>query len=370
MLTNEINDTDKLIKYISECRESGIEVLPPDINKSEKAFRIVENKIRFGLSGVKNVGDAAIDNILQARDQVGEFNSFAHFCSIVDSRKVNKKVMESFAKAGCFDSLGLKRSQVLYLVNEKAGSLSKRATSNSYVQMDIFGAATEPDTFLKIPEIEELSHEDILNGEKESMGFYFSQHPLKPYEEIIKRLTPVDSQNLKEAETPDDIKIVGVVSASKEIMTKKGDKMAYISLEDTKGIVEVIVFPDLFSKNLFLIQSGKPLVITGTLDRSDDKNIKVKSKQITLLEDSIKNFKKAVKVKIHCEAFKKTELRKLKDILLSVKGPSKVFLEFILNGESRTLDVPRITIDPDKKEIILKNFAAGIDIEVLDEILP
>ncbi len=369
MLTNEINDTDKLIKYITECRESGIEVLPPDINKSGKAFQIVENKIRFGLSGVKNVGDAAIDNILQVRDQVGEFNSFAHFCSIVDSRKANKKVMESFAKAGCFDSLGLKRSQLLYLVNEKTGSLSRKGTNNSYVQMDIFGAATDPDTFFKIPEMDELSHDEILSGEKESMGFYFSQHPLKPYEDIIKRLTPVDSQNLKEIETTEDTRIVGVVSASKEIITKRGDKMAYISLEDTKGVVEVIVFPDLFSKNLFLIQSGKPLVVTGTPDRSDDKNIKVKAKQIALLEDSIKNFKKAVRITINCEAFQKTELRKLKDALLSVKGPSRVFLEFVLNGESRAMDVPHITIDPDKKDILLKHFASGIDIEVFDEIL-
>lgn len=369
MLTNEINDTDKLIKYITECRESGIEVLPPDINKSGKAFQIVENKIRFGLSGVKNVGDAAIDNILQVRDQIGEFNSFAHFCSVVDSRKANKKVMESFAKAGCFDSLGLKRSQVLYLVNEKTGSLSRKGTSNSYVQMDIFGAATDPDTFFKIPEMDELTHDEILSGEKESMGFYFSQHPLKPYEEIIKRLTPVDSQNLKEIETTEDTRIVGVVSASKEIITKRGDKMAYISLEDTKGVVEVIVFPDLFSKNLFLIQSGKPLVVTGTPDRSDDKNIKVKAKQIALLEDSIKNFKKAVRITINCEAFQKTELRKLKDALLSVKGPSRVFLEFVLNGESRAMDVPHITIDPDKKDILLKHFASGIDIEVFDEIL-
>ncbi|MDD5009344.1 MAG: DNA polymerase III subunit alpha [Syntrophorhabdaceae bacterium] len=369
MLTNEINDTDKLIKYITECRESGIEVLPPDINKSGKAFQIVDNKIRFGLSGIKNVGDAAIDNILQVRDQVGEFNSFAHFCSVADSRKANKKVMESFAKAGCFDSLGLKRSQILYLVNEKTGSLSKKGTNSSYVQMDIFGAATEPDTFFKIPEIEELSHDEILSGEKESMGFYFSQHPLKPYEELIKRLTQADSQNLKDIETSDDVRIVGIVSASKEIVTKRGDKMAYISLEDTKGIMEVIIFPDLFSKNLFLIQSGKPLVITGTLDKSDDKNIKMKSKQIVLLEDCIKNFKKAVKIKIHCETFKKTELRKLKDILLSVKGPSRVSLEFILNGESRSLDVPHITIDPDKKDILLKHFTAGIDIEVFDEIL-
>ena len=126
MLTNEVNDTDKMIKYITECREAGIEILPPDINKSAKAFTIVENKIRFGLSGVKNVGDAAIDSILQVRDEIGEFNSFAHFMSTVDSRKANKKVLESLAKGGCFDSLGLKRSQILHLAREKSDRLTKK----------------------------------------------------------------------------------------------------------------------------------------------------------------------------------------------------------------------------------------------------
>ena len=139
MLTNEINDTDKMIKYITECRDAGIEIMPPDINKSAKAFTIVENKIRFGLSGVKNVGDAAIDSILQVRDEIGEFNSFAHFMKTVDSRKANKKVLESLAKGGCFDSLGLKRSQILHLIREKSDKPTKKENKNGLHQMDMFG---------------------------------------------------------------------------------------------------------------------------------------------------------------------------------------------------------------------------------------
>ena len=162
MLTNEVNDTDKMIKYITECREAGIEILPPDINKSAKAFTIVENKIRFGLSGVKNVGDAAIDSILQVRDEIGEFNSFAHFMSTVDSRKANKKVLESLAKGGCFDSLGLKRSQILHLIKEKSDKLTKKENKNSLLQMDMFGTSVETTTSFEIPDMEELSHDETL----------------------------------------------------------------------------------------------------------------------------------------------------------------------------------------------------------------
>ena len=175
MLTNEVNDTDKMIKYITECREAGIEILPPDINKSSKAFTIVDNKIRFGLSGVKNVGDAAIDSILQVRDEIGEFNSFAHFMSTVDSRKANKKVLESLAKGGCFDSLGLKRSQILHLIKEKSDKLTKKENKNGLLQMDMFGTSVETTTSFEIPDMEELSHDEILERRKRIAGFLFQQ---------------------------------------------------------------------------------------------------------------------------------------------------------------------------------------------------
>ena len=141
ILTNEVNDTDNLIRYVAECREGGATILPPDVNESDKSFTIVDDKIRFGLSGVKNVGDAALDSILNVRRESGPFTSFLHFCSLVDSRKVNKKVVESLGKAGCFDSMGLNRSHLLAMVRDKWDRLQKKNGGNS-LQMDMFGSAS------------------------------------------------------------------------------------------------------------------------------------------------------------------------------------------------------------------------------------
>ena len=369
MLTNEVNDTDKMIKYITECRDTDIEILPPDVNKSAKAFTIVENKIRFGLSGVKNVGDAAIDSILQVRDEIGEFNSFAHFMSTVDSRKANKKVLESLAKGGCFDSLGLKRSQILHLIREKSDKLTKKENKNGLLQMDMFGTSVETTTSLEIPDMEELSHDEILNGEKESLGFYFSNHPLKPYEHLIRQLTPHDSQSLKETDASEEVTIAGIVNALKEITTKRGDRMAYLTLEDTKGIVEVIVFPDLFAKDFLTIKSNKPIVISGSLEKTEDGSPKIRAKTVSLLESLTQELGKTVKIKMRCESFTKEDLKKLRDILNSMRGNAAVLLEFQLNGEKQSLKLPNVKIDYKKTDILFKHFTNGVDVEVIDETL-
>jgi DNA polymerase-3 subunit alpha len=369
MLTNEVNDTDKMIKYITECREAGIEILPPDINKSAKAFTIVEDKIRFGLSGVKNVGDAAIDSILQVRDEIGEFNSFAHFMSTVDGRKANKKVLESLAKGGCFDSLGLKRSQILHLIKEKSDKLTRKDNKNGLLQMDMFGTSVETTTSFEIPDMEELSHDEILNGEKESLGFYFSNHPLKPYEHLIRQLTPYDTQSLKETDASEEVSVAGIVNALKEITTKRGDRMAYLTLEDTKGIVEAIVFPDLFAKDFLTIKSGKPIMISGSLEKTEDGTPKIRAKAVSLLDALTQELGKTVKIKMRCESFTKEDLRKLRDILNSIRGTAGVLLEFQLNGEKQSLKLPNVKIDYKKKDILFKHFTNGVDVEVIDETL-
>ncbi|MHB8110168.1 MAG: DNA polymerase III subunit alpha [Syntrophorhabdaceae bacterium] len=372
MLTTEVGDTDKLVKYIGEAREMGIEILPPDVNMSLSDFAIVDSKIRYGLSGIRNVGEAAIESIIQAREEAGGFKSFIHFCSVIDSRKVNKKVIESLAMAGCFDSLGLNRSQVLYLAQEMLDKLTKRDTKANLKQGSIFGENDVKETGMSfdIPEMDELTHDEILNGEKESLGFYFSKHPLKPFESLISELTPHDSQSLKETETYEDVSIAGIVSTLKEITTKRGDRMAYVTLEDTKGIVEIIFFPDLYGKNCNMIQSGKPIMVTGTLEKTEENAVKIKAKGVSFLESLTGELLRTIKITIHCEIIKKEELRVLKDILVSARGRSGVVLEFQLNGQKQSVPLKNIRIDLKKKDLILKHFKKGMDIEVIDEILP
>lgn len=370
ILTSEVNDTDKMIQYITECRENGVEILPPDINKSQKSFTVVENKIRFGLSGIKNVGDAAIDHLLSKREELGEFSSFIQFCGAIDTRKVNKKVLESLAKAGCFDGMGLKRAQILDIIQDKMDKLQKKDQKNGYQQMDMFGNTLSPVETFEIPDLDELTHSEILNGEKEALGFYFSQHPLQPYENVIKQITDYNSMTLKEMDTTEDIGIVAIVSGCKEIITKRGDKMAYVTLEDTKGIVEAIVFPDLYSKNLSIIKGDKPLYISGSVEKSEEGPTKIKVKNINLLEDIMKEIKKTVKINIQCDVFKKEDLKKLRDVLIGLNGKASVCLEFRMNGEKQIVKLNEIKIDHTKADMLCKHFPNGLQVEVVDEILP
>ena len=364
ILTNEVSDTDTLIKYITECRENGVVILPPDVNESAKVFTIVGDQIRYGLLGIKGVGEAALDSILSAREECGGFTSFIHFCSLVDSRKVNKKVVECLIKAGAFDSMGLKRSQLFTLVQEKWDRLSKKNGKNTQ-QMDFFGADTWAPKEEEIPDAEELDRAEILKGEKEALGFFFSQHPLSAYQHIISQITPLDTNSIKEAETTDDVTIVGIVNGCKEITTKRGDRMATITLEDTKGIIEAVVFPDLFSKNLLVIKSDGPLVVTGSPERTEDGTTRIRAKSITPLQEIQNELEKLVRIKIDCSIFKKDHLRKLRDVLANIRGDSRVSLEFFRNGDRRVFLVPEVRIDAGKSATIRKYFETGLDIEVM-----
>lgn len=364
ILTNEVSDTDSLIKYITECRENRVTVLPPDINESAKVFTIIDGKIRYGLLGIKGVGEAALDSILSAREEAGGFSSFTHFCSLVDSRKVNKKVVECLIKAGAFDSMGLKRSQLFNLVQDKWDRLSKKNGRNT-AQMDFFGASDLAPREEEIPDAAELDQKEILQGEKEALGFYFTQHPLTAFQHIIRQITPLDTSSLKETETTEDVTIVGIVNGYKEITTKRGDRMANITLEDTAGIVETIVFPDLFSKSLLIIKSDSPLVVTGTIERTEDGTTRLRAKGIIPLNDIQTELEKTVRITIDCALFRLENLRKLRDILFTLRGDSKVALEFRQNGERRLVDVPDMRIDAAKTDLIQKRFDAGLAIEVV-----
>ncbi|MCX7965633.1 MAG: DNA polymerase III subunit alpha [Syntrophorhabdaceae bacterium] len=376
MLTTEVNNTDKLIKYITECREAGIEILPPDINKSDKFFKIENNKIRFGLAGIKNVGDAALDNIIAVREKIGGFKSFGEFCESIDSRKVNKKVLESLAKAGCFDSMGLKRSQVLHLIKERVDKSIKR-NERAIMQASLFDMDDEVHTngyFFQIPEMEELSYRELLAGEKEAFGFYFTQHPLEPYEKFIKIITEFDTQSIKEMDIQEDIDLVGVINSFKEITTKKGDRMAYVNLEDKKGIIEAIVFPEVYTKSIEILKGDKPIVVSGSIEKVEEGTAKIRTKKITLLEDIVKKMENILVLRLDCKVIKREEMRRLKEILTTIKGYTKVFIELQLNGDIQRIKIPEIRIDRDKIDILTKHFEKGLKIyeirgEQRDEIL-
>ncbi len=258
LLSSEMGNPDKILRYLSECRDKRIEVLPPDVNESQQDFTVVGGKIRFGLAAVKNVGQAATQSILSAREEKENFGSLPDFCLKVDLRKVNKRVIESLIKCGAFDSIGPSRAQLLAGLEEAMEWSQGLERERSNPQIILFGGSqsgrgkAEP----RLPVVPEWPESQRLAFEKETLGFYLTGHPLTRYAEALQRLTTTNTQQIREIADGQEIVIGGVVNTLKEITTKKGDRMAFVTLEDLNGVVEVIIFAELY-KNSYIAAEGR-----------------------------------------------------------------------------------------------------------------
>ena len=346
LLTSEAQNAEKIVKYISECREMKIEILPPDINESFKHFAVFGNQIRFGLTAVKNVGDAAIDIILTEREGKGKFISLYDFCHRVDLRKVNRRVIESLIKCGAFDFSKAYRSQMLTLLGEllEQSQSAQRKKGEPQLSMLIDRSNGLEEEY---PDIDEFPENQLITFEKETIGFYISRHPLSRYQEEIKKYTDVDTSTLPKLQNGAEVKICGLVSVLKEIVTKKGDRMAFLTLEDMKGFVEVILFPEVFKAALPHLRGGDPLLVKGTLDISEE-TIKLKAMEVLSLPDLPSSTTNPLHLKIPLSDFTSPQLVHLKEIIEANRGSSKVLLHFIDESKRETIVAlpDRYTVDP------------------------
>jgi DNA polymerase-3 subunit alpha len=323
LLTSEVQNADKIVKYIAECREMGIPILPPDINESYKTFTVIGNQIRFGLAGVKNVGDAAIDLILTEREAKGQFQSLFDFCKRVDLRKVNRRVIESLIKCGAFDFSKAHRSQMLTVLDDIVERSQRKREESQLNMLTPLVKETEE----KYPKIDEFLEDQLIVFEKETIGFYISRHPLSRYQEEIKKHTDKDTSTLSSLQNGAEVKICGLVSGLKEIVTKKGDRMAFLNLEDMKGFVEVILFPEVFKAALPCIKGGDPILVRGILDLAED-HIKIKGLEVRSLSESPSPPAKVLHLRILLSSSTKFQLEHLKEIIINNRGFHKVFIHF------------------------------------------
>ena len=346
LLTSEAQNADKIVKYISECREMGIEILPPDINESFKHFAVIGNQIRFGLTAVKNVGDAAIDIILAEREGNGKFQSLYDFCHRVDLRKVNRRVIESLVKCGSFDFSKAHRSQMLTVLGELLEQSQRTQKKKGEPQLSMLidhSKALKED----YPDIDEFPENQLVAFEKETIGFYISRHPLSRYEEEIKKYTNLDTSTLPKLQNGAEVNICGLVSGLKEIVTKKGDRMAFLTLEDMKGFVEVILFPEVFKAASPCLRGGDPLLVKGILDLTEE-HIKIKATEVHSLPEVTLSPPKPLHLRIPISSLAASQLTDLRDIIVANRGASKVLLHF-LGGNNREIVVAlsdRYTVDP------------------------
>ncbi|MBN1572309.1 MAG: DNA polymerase III subunit alpha [Deltaproteobacteria bacterium] len=351
LLTSEMDDTDKIMKYIGEAREMGINVLPPHINDSGLTFSASGDEILFGLAAVKNVGAAAIQSIIESRRDGGDFSSLFDFAKRVDLRKVNKRVLESLIKCGAFDFSNVSRARMMAAIDRAVEMGQSYQDEKRIGQANLFENLIGPGDGMidseEYPDVPDWSDQMLMANEKESLGFYITGHPLLSYENAFKSKTNCDTITINEKPDRSSVWIGGICAAKKEIMTKKGDRMAFLTLEDMKGFIEVVVFSDLYQKSIQLMEDDVPILVGGVLDRGDETS-KVLAKEILSLKDAPIRGEKKVFIEMDNLSVPAEDIERLKQIMERHRGRSRVFL-LVRDSDSGsiTLSLPgSLGVDP------------------------
>jgi DNA polymerase-3 subunit alpha len=335
-LSSDMDNTDKVVGFINECREMGIEILPPHINESGREFTVNGNSIRFGLEAVKGVGSSAIESIIRVREK-RKFDSFIDLCSRVDSRKVGKKVLESLIKAGALDFMG-SRSQLMCILNSTMDAALKVQRERAIGQSSMFGM--DDTEMLPLPDVEEWKESKRLMMEKEALGFYITGHPLNRYREKLNELSVIPTSALKDCDDKQSVTVGGIIRDFRKKQTKRGDFMAYLTVEDMHGTVEMIAFPDIYREVVDLLSMDSPVILHGSVDRTD-KGLKVVIRSMEPIDTARKadiSLPKAesggcpAKASLVLTLFQNTDIRKLSelnDIFVKYSGKSCVYFKII-----------------------------------------
>ncbi len=338
LLSSEKDNTDKVVLYIDEAKRMGLKVLPPDVNESFPQFTVVgEDTIRFGLSAVKNVGQTAIDAIIQGRIKQNRFKSLFELTEHVDLRVVNRKVLESLIKCGAFDSTHARRSQLFEALDGALSRSGEIQKDRDRGQMSFFGAFEEMGQASKgLPDIPEWPDNVRLAYEKELLGFYVTGHPLERYRKELKSYSTINSTTAARRRDGEEVVIGGLVNKLKLTQTKKNnERMAIISIEDLEGSIEALVFPRAYKEYGQHLQKDAILFFKGSVDKKEQ-TPKLLVNEITPLAEAHKKFTKSIHVRIVTSSAQENTLKSLQDILSQHPGSTPVYLEFLDNNNMRS----------------------------------
>ncbi|MCB9800120.1 MAG: DNA polymerase III subunit alpha [Candidatus Omnitrophica bacterium] len=331
LLTSEMGNTNKVVRYIEEAKKMGIEVYPPSVNQSSSEFTCADNHIRFGLAAIKNVGLTAIDAILESRSNEGSFKNLIDFVKRVDLRVCNRKVVESLIKCGAFDDFGATRAQLMTVLDQALEMGASFQKDQSRGQMSFFGGGDQTSSFqdegIDMPEIPEWPENQLLAYERELMGFYVTSHPLSKHTKTLKNYATASTDTLIELNDQAEVTLGGIVDQFKEIITKKGDKMAFVTLQDLRGSCEVVVFPSIYESSSALLKNDAIVFVRGKINARDD-NPKVLADEIVPLEEVPKRFTRLVSIDLQTAGLEPSLLEDIRKILAAYKGRTPVYLSF------------------------------------------
>ncbi len=346
LITSEVHNTDKVISHINACREMDIPVLQPDINRSKSKFSVDQNGILFGLAGIKNVGQGAISELLKQRDKNGPFQSLLDLCQRINLRKISKRVLESLIKSGAMDCLGCSRAALLQSLDQVMDMVHKKNKSRLKGQLSLLSMVQEEEgdqppemlhgVGLDIPEakLPEFADEEKLRQEKETLGFFLSSHPLLRYKAKLEMLGVQNLQDCQETCTEAKVLVALLVTAHKEINTRKGQKMAFCQVEDLTGTAELVLFPEMYGRVKAQLELDQPLLCRAKINnpgpgQNEDSvsgQLKLVAEDIQLLDQAQTDTDQPCQLEVAASFLQETGLQELKSILQRFPGPIPVHI--------------------------------------------
>jgi DNA polymerase-3 subunit alpha len=347
LLTSVMGNKDKVAQYVNECRRLSIKVLPPDVNESYRDFTVIGGAIRFGLSAVRNVGEAAIESIIRERETGGRFKSIFDFSRRVDHTVINKRAMESLIKSGAFDSCGPSRKYMLEVFEKAIEAGVKHQKDKAIGQFTIFDLDQE-ETMEKMPEeAAEFEKSELLAYEKEMLGLYVTDHPLLGMESVLKNNTQFSLGELLEQRDGTVVWIGGIIVRQTRITTKKGEPMLFFTLEDLEGSIEVVAFPSIYERYKDFLSEDRVVRVKGRVDKKEDE-IKFIAQEIEPLDTEESPRQLTLKIVLSTNNFNRRVIEELKTLLRNHAGPIPVCLQVMDSEKVTTLSLARsygVTID-------------------------
>jgi DNA polymerase-3 subunit alpha len=330
LLTSETGNTEKVVKYINEARGMGITVLPPDVNSSDLDFTPVGEAIRFGLRAIKNVGENTVKGILDARVELGRFTSIYQFCDHVDTRLLNKRVLESLIKSGAMDSLGSRRSQMFAVIDRAMEKAQRRQREKTSGQHGLFGgasAAPEP-AEEPLPDLEEWPEHETLSAEFATVGFYISGHPLSKYVSKLSDLGAIDLAGVEGRRNGEEITVAGIVVAMRSMRSRKGERWGILTLQDVTGVLEVLAFPESFARLEAVFKSNAPLLLKGRVN-VEEAGTRLAVMDARKLEDIGQRPPSVMRVRVNLETVDAGVLDELKELFANRPGSCSVAFDLV-----------------------------------------
>ena len=336
-LTSEMSDSARIVTLIEEAQRLGLEILSPDVNRSTWKFTLEDGKIRYGLGAVRNVGQAAVEGLIQARAS-GPFESLFDLAVRLDGKAMNRRVLESLVAGGACDSLGGERGQLFAFVGpvlERASAMQRDRDSG---QSSLFGDAGEESAVAVVapplPEVPPWTLRERSQREKEVLGFYFSQHPLEPLREEMARLSTHTVAEIGGLEEGAEVRLGALVGEVKRLTTRSGKPMAIVTLEDLTGRVECTVFPEGYEQSKGLLVPDQTVVVSGRVEVREERH-RLLISEVRGYEEARRAYRRCLHMELKAEDLSEEYLSAIDEVLSSFPGDSEVYLHIVKPDHSR-----------------------------------